>query len=162
MPDCRAARGYGGNGTTCSRIAADVICGALAGRPDVDADLYGFRRAERQQVPISSGWWLRTIVRSCPATERGRTGPRIPRIDLLLGIWNQSLALGFLARELARTADRLGLFPVLALGGLLVGPPLLHFAKHAFALHLFLQHAESLIDVVVANEYLQWTSFSLV
>jgi glycine/D-amino acid oxidase-like deaminating enzyme len=36
------ALGYGGNGTTYSRIAADVICGAIAGRPDVDADLYGF------------------------------------------------------------------------------------------------------------------------
>jgi hypothetical protein len=162
MPDCRAALGYGGNGATCSRIAANVICGALAGRPDVDADLYGFRRAKRQRVRISSDWRLRPIVRPRPATGRSRTRPRIPRIDLLLGAWNQSLALGFLARELARTTDRLGLFPVLALGGLLVGPPLLHFAKHAFALHLFLQHAKSLIDVVVANEYLQWTSFSLV
>jgi glycine/D-amino acid oxidase-like deaminating enzyme len=36
------ALGYGGNGTTYSRIAADVICGAIAGRPDVDADLYDF------------------------------------------------------------------------------------------------------------------------
>jgi glycine/D-amino acid oxidase-like deaminating enzyme len=47
MPNCWAAFGYGGNGTTYSRIAADIICGALAGRPDVDADLYGFRRARR-------------------------------------------------------------------------------------------------------------------
>jgi glycine/D-amino acid oxidase-like deaminating enzyme len=42
MPNCWAALGYGGNGTTYSRIAADVISGALLGRPDVDADLYGF------------------------------------------------------------------------------------------------------------------------
>lgn len=47
MPNCWAALGYGGNGTTYSRIAADVICGALVGRPDVDADLYDFRRAKR-------------------------------------------------------------------------------------------------------------------
>jgi glycine/D-amino acid oxidase-like deaminating enzyme len=47
MPNCWAALGYGGNGTTYSRIAADIICGALAGRPDVDADLYGFRHAKR-------------------------------------------------------------------------------------------------------------------
>jgi glycine/D-amino acid oxidase-like deaminating enzyme len=46
MSNCWAALGYGGNGTTYSRIAADVICGAFAGRPDVDADLYGFRRAK--------------------------------------------------------------------------------------------------------------------
>ena len=44
MPNCWAALGYGGNGTTYSRIAADVIAGALAGRPDADADLYGFSR----------------------------------------------------------------------------------------------------------------------
>ena len=43
MPNCWAALGYGGNGTTYARIAADVICGALAGRPDSDADLYDFR-----------------------------------------------------------------------------------------------------------------------
>jgi glycine/D-amino acid oxidase-like deaminating enzyme len=42
MPNCWAALGYGGNGTTYAQIAADIICGALAGRPDVDADLYGF------------------------------------------------------------------------------------------------------------------------
>jgi glycine/D-amino acid oxidase-like deaminating enzyme len=44
MPNCWAALGYGGNGTTYSRIAADIICGALAGRPDLDAGLYGFPR----------------------------------------------------------------------------------------------------------------------
>lgn len=44
MPNCWAALGYGGNGTTYSRIAAEVIAGALNGRPDVDADLYRFRR----------------------------------------------------------------------------------------------------------------------
>jgi len=31
----------------------------------------------------------------------------------------------------------------------------LHLTKNALALHLLLEHAESLIDVVVANEYLQ-------
>jgi glycine/D-amino acid oxidase-like deaminating enzyme len=42
MPNCWVALGYGGNGTTYSRIAADVLCGALTGRPDADADLYDF------------------------------------------------------------------------------------------------------------------------
>ncbi len=42
MPNCWVALGYGGNGTTYARIAADVICGALTGHPDVDADLYDF------------------------------------------------------------------------------------------------------------------------
>ena len=42
MPGCWAVLGYGGNGTTYARIGADVICGALLGRPDTDADLYAF------------------------------------------------------------------------------------------------------------------------
>src|SRR6202020_2065032 len=45
MPNCWAAAGYGGNGATYSRIPADIICGARAGRPDVDTNLYGFRHA---------------------------------------------------------------------------------------------------------------------
>lgn len=44
MPRCWAAIGYGGNGTTYSRIAAEIIAGALSGRPDIDADLYSFGR----------------------------------------------------------------------------------------------------------------------
>ncbi len=40
LPHCFVALGYGGNGITYSRIAADVISGALAGKPDADADLY--------------------------------------------------------------------------------------------------------------------------
>ena len=46
MPNCWAALGYGGNGTTYSRIAAEIIAGALNGRPVVDADLYRFRRGK--------------------------------------------------------------------------------------------------------------------
>ena len=42
MPNCWVALGYGGNGTTYARIAADVICGALTGHADADADLYDF------------------------------------------------------------------------------------------------------------------------
>ena len=42
MPHCWVALGYGGNGTTYAAIAADVIAGAISGRPDVDADLYRF------------------------------------------------------------------------------------------------------------------------
>ena len=38
-----AILGFGGNGITYSRIAADVVSAALAGRADPDADLYSFR-----------------------------------------------------------------------------------------------------------------------
>jgi glycine/D-amino acid oxidase-like deaminating enzyme len=47
MPHCWIALGYGGNGTTYASIAADVIAGAIAGRPDVDADLYRFPTHEK-------------------------------------------------------------------------------------------------------------------
>jgi len=42
-PHCWAALGYGGNGITYSRIAAEIIRTAMLGRRDADADLYGFR-----------------------------------------------------------------------------------------------------------------------
>jgi glycine/D-amino acid oxidase-like deaminating enzyme len=42
MPNCWVALGYGGNGITYARIAADVISSAVVGRSDVDADLYQF------------------------------------------------------------------------------------------------------------------------
>jgi glycine/D-amino acid oxidase-like deaminating enzyme len=39
-PRCWAVLGFGGNGITYSRIAADIISAALAGKNDPDADLY--------------------------------------------------------------------------------------------------------------------------
>ena len=42
MPRCWIALGYGGNGTTYAAIAAEIIVGAIVGRPDVDADIYQF------------------------------------------------------------------------------------------------------------------------
>jgi glycine/D-amino acid oxidase-like deaminating enzyme len=45
MQHCFAALGYGGNGITYSRIAADIIASIVAGRPDCDADLYEFGKA---------------------------------------------------------------------------------------------------------------------
>jgi glycine/D-amino acid oxidase-like deaminating enzyme len=45
--NCWAALGYGGNGITYSRIAAEIIRSALTGEPDVDADLYAFGRSPR-------------------------------------------------------------------------------------------------------------------
>jgi glycine/D-amino acid oxidase-like deaminating enzyme len=41
--NCRAVLGFGGNGITYARIAADIISGAFSGRDDPDADLYAFR-----------------------------------------------------------------------------------------------------------------------
>lgn len=42
MANCWAVLGYGGNGTTFSRIGAEIIRTALAGGSDPDAKLYEF------------------------------------------------------------------------------------------------------------------------
>ena len=42
MPNCWAVLGYGGNGITYSRIAAEIIRTTLAGKLDPDAELYAF------------------------------------------------------------------------------------------------------------------------
>jgi glycine/D-amino acid oxidase-like deaminating enzyme len=41
--NCWVALGYGGNGITYSRIAAEVIRSAFTGQRDAEYDLYGFR-----------------------------------------------------------------------------------------------------------------------
>lgn len=47
-PHSWAALGYGGNGTTYAAIAADIIVGAIMGRPDADADLYALHAPNRR------------------------------------------------------------------------------------------------------------------
>jgi glycine/D-amino acid oxidase-like deaminating enzyme len=44
MRNCWAVLGYGGNGITYSRIAAEIIRTSLAGKADPDAELYAFQR----------------------------------------------------------------------------------------------------------------------
>ncbi|AWC22684.1 bifunctional tRNA (mnm(5)s(2)U34)-methyltransferase/FAD-dependent cmnm(5)s(2)U34 oxidoreductase [Aminobacter sp. MSH1] len=43
-PRIHAVMGYGGNGITYSRIAAEIVSAALCGNEDTDAGLFGFRR----------------------------------------------------------------------------------------------------------------------
>ena len=74
---------------------------------------------------------------------------------LLAGVGDEPFALCLLARELARAADRFGLFAVFALRRLFVRAPLLHLTKHAFALHFLFQNTKRLIDIVVAHKNLQ-------
>jgi hypothetical protein len=71
---------------------------------------------------------------------------------------NQTFALGLLPSGLARAADGLCFLAVLALGRLFIRFTTLHLAKNAFALHLLFQDPESLIDIVIANKYLQMLS----
>jgi hypothetical protein len=68
--------------------------------------------------------------------------------------------LGLLASELAGSADRFTLFPRRLFGWLLVKSSAFHLAKNALALHFLLEYPKSLVDVVVANDYLQETFLS--
>jgi ABC-type multidrug transport system fused ATPase/permease subunit len=70
----------------------------------------------------------------------------------------QAFALQLLAGELARTAHRFSLFASLLLGGFFVMTAELHLAENPLALHLLLQRLEGLIDIVIADEYLQAAS----
>ena len=63
----------------------------------------------------------------------------------------QALALSLLAGKLAGTANRLGTLARALFRGFLVVLAKLHFAKDALALKLFLERAQRLIDIVVAN-----------
>src|SRR5262244_3014557 len=76
----------------------------------------------------------------------------------LLGAWDQAFALSLFPGRLARSSDRLGFLARLACGRLFIGLATLHLAKNTLALHLLLQNSQSLIDIVIANEYLQMFS----
>ena len=60
-----------------------------------------------------------------------------------------------LAFQLACPANRLGLFSGPLLGWFFVGTTALHFAPQALALHFLLQRFQGLLDVVIADTYIQ-------
>src|SRR4051794_15567697 len=93
------------------------------------------------------------------STAGRHAGPTRADAEAGLGLWsrNQPLADRHLARGFARPAHGFRFLADLALGRLLVGFALLHLPEDAFPLHLLFEHPECLIDVVVANEYLQRT-----
>ena len=64
---------------------------------------------------------------------------------------HHTFALRFFACQLAGTADRFSFLARFFLGRFLEMLLELHFTEHAFALELFLQSPEGLIDIVVAN-----------
>ena len=67
----------------------------------------------------------------------------------------QAVTLHLLSRELSAAADGFRFFSSALFRGFLIGPAALHFAKHAFALELFLQDAQRLVDIVFSDENLQ-------
>src|SRR5215472_7332896 len=87
-------------------------------------------------------------------SEPGRrrpTGRGLPP----LGHRDQAFALRQFPGSLARASDGFRLLAGLALGRFFIRLAALHLAKNALALHLLFEHPESLIDIVVSNEYLQ-------
>jgi hypothetical protein len=66
-----------------------------------------------------------------------------------------AFALQALARQLAGTTNGLGLLASLLFRGLLVVVAQLHLTEDAFALQLLLERAQRLINVIIANDYLQ-------
>src|SRR4051812_773056 len=91
---------------------------------------------------------------SSAATNDGRSA-RARRRALARRGRNQPLADGILPRCLARTANGFALLAHALFRRLFVIAAELHFTEHALALKTLLQHAERLIDIVVANENLQ-------
>src|SRR4051794_1548593 len=70
-----------------------------------------------------------------------------------------ALALHALAHQLAGAADGFGPLAGAALGGLFVVTAELHLAEDALALHLLLQDAQRLVDIVFADENLHFEYF---
>jgi hypothetical protein len=73
----------------------------------------------------------------------------------------QTLALHLFAGELAGAADGFRFLPDSLLGGFFVTAAEPHLAEDALALHLFLQHPEGLVDIVVTDENLHGRSSSI-
>lgn len=92
------------------------------------------------------------VPSGCPASLSA------PAARLALGSGQQAFALRHLAGGLAGAANRFALLAGALLRRLFVGAAALHLAKKAFALELLLEGPQGLVDIVVANENLQWTS----
>jgi hypothetical protein len=96
-----------------------------------------------------------------PVVESSGAGElpnRTASIFATLGTWDQALALSLFPGRFPRSADRLCFLARPTLRRLFISLATFHLAKNALALHLLLQDPESLIDVVIANEYLQMFS----
>ena len=80
----------------------------------------------------------------------------------VLRLWEETLALGAFASQLAGAADGFSLFARFSFGGLLEMVAALHFPEKTLALHLFLERLQRLIDVVVADNDLNDLKLSII
>ena len=89
--------------------------------------------------------WLQPIKNPSGAGREGLFG------DLFRRVLDEAFALGAFAGQLARTAHGFRLLAGFLLGRLLEISTRFHFAEQAFALHLLLQGAQGLFDIIVAD-----------
>ena len=75
MPHCLVALGYGGNGTTYAAIAADVIAGAIAGRPTWTLTSIVFRTRRRPKSLSHGGTFAPRLRLSCSRRSRRSQTP---------------------------------------------------------------------------------------
>src|SRR5215469_10556524 len=75
--------------------------------------------------------------------------------------WSIAFPLEPLTEHLAVPPDRFGLLTGATFGWFFVRPTPLHVPEDALALHLFLEHPQSPIDVVIAHEDLHVRDASL-
>jgi hypothetical protein len=106
------------------------------------------------EQPTTSGRAFRFAANSERPGQPRPTGRRLPPF----GHRDQAFALGQFPGSFARASDSFCLLTGFALGRFFVRLATPHLAKNALALHLLLQDPEGLIDIVVANEYLQMFS----
>ncbi len=75
---------------------------------------------------------------------------------------DETFALSTFPRKLSRTTNSLGFLPRFFLRWLFKICPGFHFPEQAFALHLFLQRAQRLLDIIVADGNLNNGQLSIV
>jgi len=100
---------------------------------------------------------IRHKVRNVFAANSERPGQRRPTGRRLppFGHRDQAFALGQFPGSFARASDGFSLLAGPALGRFFIRLATLQLTKNTLALHLLFEGPESLIDIVVANEYLQ-------
>jgi hypothetical protein len=108
------------------------------------ADAEKAKRRRRQSRP--------TFGNRSKSRKNGRSARRSRCGHRLDG--DEAFSLGTLAGQLAGAANGLSLFAGALFGRLLVMAAHLHFTEDAFTLQFLFQSAESLINIVVTNEYL--------
>jgi hypothetical protein len=116
--------------------------------PGIAREVFHFRERTSGHVKKGGGEMF-APARSCIRKRRkdGRSTGAGTTAD-------KAFALGALAGQLANATDGFGLFTRTLLRRLFVKVAHLHFTENAFALHLLLESAESLINVVIADKYL--------